>query len=375
MPGVADILRRHGEEYLKRYAKKMLPSHKRAIQAILSCRTEAMGGQVWRCSSCASFVYSYHSCRHRACPKCQGKQTDQWYAAREKELANAACFHLVFTVPKQLRRMFRSNQRVLYTVLMKAAIEATQELARDGHYLGGEIAVLAVLHTWTRVLAYHPHVHLLVPAIGLNADGQLVRARQSFFLPVKALSKLFRGKLRAMAEQELGKRLPWVEQQEWVVYCKPAASRGRRVLRYLSRYMFRQAITNSRILHLGDDGSVTFKYKDGTTGQWKQMTIPAVEFLRRYLQHVLPKGLHKVRYAGLWHPLRREQLQRMNELADAEASQNDGESPAPTAKQAPRPLRCAKCGCTKLIHLGELRRGQLFEISPKRPPPPQVRAA
>ena len=375
MPEVADILRRHGEEYLKRYSKQMLPSHKRAIQAILSCRTEALGGQVWRCSSCASSVYSFHSCRNRACPKCQGEQTDQWYEAREKEIANVACFHLVFTIPQELRLIFRSNQRALYTALMKAAIEATQELARDGHYLGGEIAVLAVLHTWTRTLEYHPHIHILVPAIGLDADDQLVRARKTYFLPFEALSKMFRGKLRAMAEESLGKRLPWVKKKEWVVHCKPAASNGRQVLRYLSRYMFRQAITNNRILDLGDDGSVTFSYKDGKTGQWRKMTLSALEFLRRYLQHVLPKGLHKVRYAGLWHPSRREKLQRMNGLAENESASGDGLPYKPTEKKPKRPLRCTECGCTKLFHLGELRPGRAIDIYPKRPPPPQVRAA
>ena len=144
MPKVADILRRHGQEYLRRFGDRVLPSHRRAIHDILSCRTEAMGGQVWKCPTCQTYEFRFHSCRNRACPGCQGEQTDKWFAAREKEMVNAPCFHLVFTIPEELRRIFRSNQRLMYSVLMKAAIEATQQLARDPHFLGGEIAVLAV---------------------------------------------------------------------------------------------------------------------------------------------------------------------------------------------------------------------------------------
>ena len=368
MPEVADILRRHGQEYLRRYGDRILPSHRRAIHDIVSCRTGAMGGPMWKCTSCGTYEYHFHTCKNRACPGCQREQTDTWFSAREKEMVNTICFHLVFTIPEELRRIFRSNQRALYAVLMKAAIEATQELARDSHYLGGEIAVLAVLHTWTRTLGYHPHIHLLVPAAGLNDNGELVRARDNFFVPVSALSRLFRGKLRALAEETLGKRLPWVPEKEWVVHCKPTAKNGKRVLRYLARYMFRQGITNSRILK-HDGKSVTFKYKDGKTGIWKEMTLPAMEFIRRFLQHVLPRGLHKVRYAGLWHPSRREKLQHLQQLVDDEANRPDDQIPEMNTQKPRPPLKCCKCGCEKLIYLGRFRRGQGKLFSPNRPPP------
>ena len=369
MPGVADILRRHGQEYLSRFGDRILPSHRRAIHDIVSCRTGAMGGQVWKCSSCGTYEYRFHSCRNRACPGCQGEQTDKWFAAREKEMVNTTYFHLVFTIPEELRRIFRSNQRLLYGVLMKAAIEATQELARDSHFLGGEIAVLAVLHTWTRTLVYHPHIHILVPAVGLDANDELVRARDNFFLPVPALSRLFRGKLRTLAEEALGERLPWVKEKEWVVHCKPTVKNGKGVLRYLARYMFRQGITNSRILIHHDDGSVTFKYKDGKTGVWKQMTLPAMEFIRRFLQHVLPRGLHKVRYAGLWHPSRRERLQRLKQLAENESNRPNELCHKTSMKRNIPSLKCPKCGCEELVHLGRFRRGQGQFFPSSRPPP------
>ena len=368
MPKVADILRRHGQEYLRRFGDRVLPSHRRAIHDILSCRTEAMGGQVWKCPTCQTYEFRFHSCRNRACPGCQGEQTDKWFAAREKEMVNAPCFHLVFTIPEELRRIFRSNQRLMYSVLMKAAIEATQQLARDPHFLGGEIAVLAVLHTWTRTLVYHPHIHLLVPAFGLDANGDWVRAKNQFFLPVKALSRIFRGKLRSMAEEALGERLPWFK-KDWVVYCKQTAKNGKGVLRYLARYMFRQGITNSRILVHHDDGSVTFKYKEGKTGDWKQMTLPAMEFIRRFLQHVLPRGLHKVRYAGLWHPSRREKLHLLQQLAEDESDTPNQLCHDAGTKTNVTPLKCSNCGCRDLVHLGRFQRNEEWFLPSARPPP------
>ena len=201
MPEVADILRRHGAQYLKRHGSRVLPSHRRAIRAILACRTAAMGGELYGCPDCDDFVYRYHSCRHRACPKCHSQQTRNWLEARRKELIDVPYFHIVFTVPSQLRRLIRSNQRILYAVLMRAAFHALQELAWDPKFLGGRIGALCVLHTWTRTLGHHPHVHILVPAVGLDRDGRACAARQSFLVPTRALSKIFAAKFIAMARK------------------------------------------------------------------------------------------------------------------------------------------------------------------------------
>jgi hypothetical protein len=295
MPEVAEILRRYGDEYLKRF-DRVLPSHRRAIRDIVTCRTAALGGEVWRCPGCDELVYRYHSCRNRACPKCHRAQTESWLQARSGELVEAPYFHVVFTVPEELRRVIRSHQRVLYDVLTKAAAQALQELAGDRRYCGGEIAALAVLHTATRALEYHPHVHVLVPGVGLGPSGELCRARQGFFVPVRALSKLFAGKLLSMARKALASDvvLPRVR-HKWVVYCKPAVQGADRVLEYLGRYVFRHPLSNRHIVGV-DEGVVSFRYRANHDHEWRTMGLAVDEFLRRFLQHVLPQGLHKIRY-------------------------------------------------------------------------------
>jgi hypothetical protein len=304
MPGVADVVRRFGPAYLARYGAALLPSHRRALRDLAACRTAALGGHVTQCDHCGAEHFVYHSCRNRSCPTCHGATTAAWLAAREAELLPVPYFHVVFTLPSELRAIVRAHQRPLLAALMTAAAESLQALAADRRYVGGTLGILAVLHTWTRALVYHPHVHCLVPGGALASDGTTWRpARGHFLVPVRALAVGFRARFLAL----LKARCPDVVvpaglwRRPWVVYCKPTVQGSARVLRYLARYVHRVAITDARILAVTPE-QVTFRYTDGQTHRWRTMTLSGEEFLRRFLQHVLPRGFHKVRYYGLWRP-------------------------------------------------------------------------
>lgn len=313
---VADIFRRYGDEYLRKFGDKMLPSQRRAFNDILSCRTQAMGGHVFKCDKCDYRHYSYHSCKNRSCPKCHGNDTAQWLEFRSEELLDVEYYHVVFTLPQQLQGIVRLHQKKFYGILMKSAAHAVIKLAADPHYVGGLIGVMCVLHTWSRTLVYHPHVHCLVPAGGISADKtEWKPARNNYLVPVKALSQVFRGMFIDMARKELPElELPAsIWQKDWVVYCKPTVHGADKVLNYLGRYVHRVAITNSRITSI-DHGKVTFRYNDSKSHKCKTMTLEANEFIRRFLQHVLPKGVHKIRYYGLWSPANRLHLHKMQTL-------------------------------------------------------------
>jgi len=368
MVELADIVKAHGDDYLSTFGDRMLPSHKRALSSILHCRTETMGGHLAQCEECGHQHYSYHSCKDRSCPKCHGNDTSRWLEQRQAELLPVRYFHLVFTLPKELREIVRKNQKTLYTILMQAATEALMAIGLDAGHVGGKLGILAVLHTWTRALEHHPHVHLLVPAGGLDKDGIWRQARKKEFLvPVRALSRGFRGRFMAQAQKALPditfpKEL-W--DKEWVVFCKPAFNRTRKVLRYLGRYVHRIAITNNRILAL-KDGMVSFRYQNSDTKEWKTMQLPANEFLRRFLQHVLPHGFHKVRYYGLWSPRNRISLKRL-QLLLAERERRKDEKSADTPPPPKPERRCPCCEEGIMIIIGWL---------PKKPrSPPQGRVA
>jgi hypothetical protein len=309
---VADVFRRFAPGYLTAHGASLLPSHGRAIADILACRTEALGGHLWRCDRCGAEMFSYHSCKNRSCPKCHTDQTARWLESRKIELLPASYFHITITVPEELRDVLRANQKDGYAALMKAAGEAIIELARDRRYAGGTVGVLAVLHTWTQQLLYHPHVHCLVTGGGVSGDGQHWHpARNGFLVPLRALAKLVRGKLRAALRKRLpGLILPGAAwSKPWVVHCTAWGEGEEAVLRYLARYVFRVAIANSRIAGLDETG-VSIRHKHRKSNRWRTLRLSGHEFMRRFLQHVLPKGLHKVRYYGLWHPARREQAAR-----------------------------------------------------------------
>lgn len=313
---LAEVVRKHGPKYLEMFGDRMPNNHKRALNAIAACRTEEMGGHLEECDQqCGHIDYRYHSCKHGSCPKCHGADTKRWLEKREAELLPVPYFHLVFTLPAELREIVRQNQQLLYTILIEAVIAAMTKLGLDRKFLGGQLGMMTVLHTWTRAKEYHPHLHLLVPGGCLDKNGVWRPAKKKYLVPVKALSPIF----RAIFMKKARKALPGVTfpkevwDKDWVVFSRPTFTKTKKVLIYLSRYVHRTAIANNSIIaYTGEQ--VSFRYQDSATGAWKTMTLSAMEFLRRLLQHVLPKGFHKVRYFGFLHPGNKKTLCRLQLL-------------------------------------------------------------
>ena len=313
---LSEVVKKHGPEYLEKFGDRMPHNHKRALAAIAACRTEEMGGHLEECDNhCGNVRYSYHSCKNGSCPKCHGSDTKKWLEKREMQLLPVPYFHLVFTLPAELREIVRSNQKALYTVLFQSAIAALTKLSLDPKYIGGQLGILTVLHTWTRAKEYHPHLHLLVPAGGLDKYGIWHPARKKFLVPVKALSPIFRAIFMKQARNALPEEsFPQeVWNNNWVVFSRPTFKQAKKVLHYLGRYVYRVAIANNSIIAMEND-HVTFRYQNASTRQWKTMRLKAMEFLRRFLQHVLPKGFHKVRYYGFLHQSNKLTLQRLQLL-------------------------------------------------------------
>jgi hypothetical protein len=321
---VADIFRDHGPAWREANRGHVSLDQLKAMSAIERCRTAALGGHVARCENeaCGHTVIAYNSCRNRHCPKCQGAQSHRWLADREAELLPVPYFHVVYTLPSELRDIAYQNKRVVYDLLMKAAAETTLAIAADPKRLGARIGITAVLHTWGSALTHHPHVHMIVPGGGLSLDGaRWVTARSDFLVHVNVLARLFRGKMLAMlmqahragrlkffnthaglADKRAFKRfIAPLRHIKWVVYCKAPFAGPRQVLRYLSRYTHRVAISNRRLV-AADDGGIAFRWKDyriDDPARWKTMRLHPHEFIRRFLLHVLPKGLHRIRHYGL----------------------------------------------------------------------------
>ena len=257
---------------------------------------------------------SSHCCRNRACPKCHATQAREWLQERHAELLPCDYFHAVVTVPRELRAAFRRNQNLMYGLLMQVSAAAVKDLCARKRHLGALPGMLSVLHTWNGRLDYHPHVHLLITGGGITRDGQHWKpARGEFLVPVAVLSRMIAAQFRAALESEAPAIFAEVSadvwQREWVSFCKHYGQGNDAVLNYLSRYVFRTAITNARILDM-DQTHVTFRWKDRDANAWRTERLPGEEFLRRFLQHVLPRGFHKVRYYGLWHPSKRHQSDR-----------------------------------------------------------------
>ena len=351
---VADIVRLHGAAYREQPGVSLSSVQKRALRDIAACRTPFFGGHVHQCDHCQEKVFSYHSCGNRSCPKCHQRQTDCWIEKQRPHLLPCSFFLVTFTLPAELRPLARSHPKTIYGLLMKAAADALQKLANDPRYLGARIGALAVLHTWTRAMLLHPHVHMLVTAGGLSADGSWVDSKHPRFLvPVKALSVIFRAKFCAGLKKAelLGDVPPSLWKKHWVVHCQHAG-RGEKVLDYLGRYVFRIAIANSR-LESFDNGQVGFRYRDNRTQQIRHVTLPASEFLDRFLQHVLPRGVVKVRYYGIWSPSQRKQLESARTLLAAHPPAAASPMPEPAEKSdapVPSPIRCPFCSAG-VLHL------------------------
>lgn len=356
---VADILRAAGPETCARLA--VLPSQKRALQAILQCRTAALGGQVYGCEQCGALHYSYHSCGNRHCPKCHGQQTQRWLEQQRARLLPCPYYLLTFTLPSQLRPLARSHQKRLYGLLLNTAAASIQKLCADPQWLGAQPSLLGVLHTWTRAMLYHPHAHFLVSAGGLSADSQhwVPAKHPKFLVPVRALSVIFRAKIQsALKAAGLLQQVPArVWNQDWVVHAQHAGS-GQKVLDYLGRYVFRIAISQSRLECL-QDNHVVFRYRDNRTQQAQRVRLTLADFLQRFLQHVLPKGLAKVRHYGLDSSASGQR--HATAMALLQTDSNAPASPTPEASpqstvlpESEQFLRCPSCGTGKLVWLAQL---------------------
>ncbi len=318
---VADIFRDHGAAWRKANAGHVSLGQLKVMSAIERCRTAALGGHVARCEKCSHTVIAYNSCRNRHCPKCQGAAAKEWLAEREAELLPVPYFHVAFTLPGRIADIAHQNKTVIYNLLFKAAAEAALTIAADPQHLGARIGITAVLHTWGSAMTHHPHLHMIVPGGGISLDGsRWIACKPNFFLPVRVLSRLFRRLFLDMlvtAHKALaffgdhaalsGKKafaafLASLRKVEWVVYAKEPFGGPQAVLAYLSRYTHRVAISNRRLISVDATG-VTFKWNDyriDGPGRYKTMTLPTNEFIRRFLMHVLPKGLHRIRHYGLF---------------------------------------------------------------------------
>jgi hypothetical protein len=317
---VADIFRAFGPAYREVHGHEMPVRHLRAMRAIESCRSAELGGHVDQCDQCGALRISYNSCRNRHCPKCQSLEKERWLEARQRDLLPSYYFHLVFTLPEGLRPLALRNQKVVYNLLFQSVSETLTQLAKDPKHLGAEIGFMALLHTWSQTLIDHPHLHCLVPGGGLSPDRKRwVSSREDFFLPVKVLSTLFRGKfldglkkayeageltfvgqIEALKEASAFKQfLKNLYDQNWVVYCKPPLRNPEKVMDYLGRYTHRVALSNDRLVKI-EGSQVTFRWRDSADGnKIKWITLEAFEFIRRFLLHVLPDQFVKIRYYGI----------------------------------------------------------------------------
>lgn len=346
------------------------PAQRRALTAIRRCRTPELGGHVYRCTACAETSFGYHSCHHRACPRCGGADTAAWTARQEARLLPVPYFLVTFTVPEELRPAFAREPARMHAMLFRESAATLQQVAAVPRLLGAELGFVGVLHTWSRTLQLHPHVHYIVAGGGLSARGQWVSARQpDWLLPVAKLAAGFRARL----EETMRAELPGLQAAipagtwrcRWVVHCQPAGS-GANVVKYLARYVSRTAISDARIIS-ADDAAVTFRYTDSATQQKKLCTVSAAEFLRRYLQHVPPAGQHRVRYFGWLNPAARRRLRQVETLLG---------KPIIVAAPPPEPpkwhLRCPHCKAFALVVVGTLRRqdyrGQALPRQARAPP-------
>ena len=343
-PVIQDIFRQYGPAYLQKFGAKIPALHKKTLWAIINCRSKSLGGEVWFCGKCKEYHYSYHSCCNRHCVVCGNDDAGNWIENQHKNLLPFTYFLATFTMPEELRNLCRSNQKLFYNILFKASSEALKKLGKDEKYLGAEIGFTGILHSWTRALLYHPHVHYLIPGGGISKDGNKVRfSHDDFLMHVKPLSLIFKAKFRDLLKQQdpdiFNKIQPATWKGPWVVHIK-AVGDGQKALEYMGRYLFRVAISNNRIIKV-ENGNVTFRYTDYKTGKSKLVTLDALEFIRRFLQHVLPHNFMKVRYYGFLAAASRKKLAKLKKLLFVD-EQNTVETPARQADV--KLLLCPLCG-------------------------------
>lgn len=333
---LADIIWQHLPD-LMADGRTVLPSQEKALRQIAACRTPSLGGQKWQCRTCHQEHYSFHSCRNRHCPRCQQDRAQEWLSKQQSLLLPAPYFLVTVTVPKQLRLACYNHQRQLYHMLFQASAKALLILAQEKRHLGAEIGMLGVLHTWRRDLNYHPHIHFLIPGGGI-VNGRWKYCKADFLVPLTPLSLLIRRLFRdALKQTEFYNDVDaHVWRTDWVVHIKPVGD-GRAALKYLAPYIMRVALSNKNILSL-KDGIVTWRYKESNSKTWKTRSLPAVDFLRLFLRHVLPKGFVKVRYFGFLATKKRGALEVIKEQIGMRLTVKEPDNPKETI------MRCPACG-------------------------------
>ncbi len=313
MTKMQEIFNQGLEEYIN--SRKVIGHKQKVMKAIKNCKTEEMGAHKYVCDECGYEEIAYNSCRNRHCPNCQTGKKLQWIEARKDEVLNIKYYHVVFTIPSEIYSIAMQNQVKMYKILFKASAETLQELAKDKKYLGGEIGFFSILHTWGQNLMYHPHIHCVVTGGGLTNIGKWVEKEQDFFIPVKVMSKKFRGKLLNYMKKErldffgdnkelenpanFNNLISQMYKKDWIVYCKEPFKNADCVIQYLGRYTHRVAISNERIIKVEDE-NVTFKWRDyKDNNEMKEMTVSIQEFIRRFSMHILPPYFMKIRYYGI----------------------------------------------------------------------------
>lgn len=377
---VADIFRRHGPAYIQAHDGKIGRVERRVMSAIELCRTAELGGHVAGCRNCGTLRVAYNSCRNRHCPKCQGAIARDWLEARAGDLLPVPYFHLVFTLPAEIAAIAFQNKKVVYGILFKSAAETLRIIAADPRHLGAGIGLIAVFHSWGQTLSYHPHLHCIVPGGGPSPDGtRWIACRPGFFLPVRVLSRLFRrlflqalraafearqlqffGNIAELADpQNFARLLTSARSRDWVVYSKPPFGGPEQVLTYLSRYTHRVAIANSRLVSM-EGGKVTFRWRDYRHGRRpRRMTLDAGEFIRRFLLHTLPDGVHRIRHYGfLANGQRAARLAACRTLLAAGAPEAAIVRDTPAKTVAPTPPRICPCCGYPMVTFAVWYRGQ-----------------
>jgi hypothetical protein len=369
---LADIFRQYGPAYRAKYGDRMLPSHIKAMEDIESCRTQVMGGHVYACDACDQMIYTYHSCGNRHCPKCGSDRANNWRDKQLQKLLPIKYFLVTCTLPHSLNDIARSHQKLIYRLLFQTSAEALQTLALNPEWLGAEIGMVGALHTWDRSMAYHLHVHYLVPAGGIDPKtGEWKAAHPKFLVPGSALSTVFRAKFRDALNAEAPQIFAHVPSEtwskNWVVHCKPVGN-GKTALKYLTPYIYRVALSNRRLVSM-QNGEVIFRYKPHKKS-WTTIKLDAMSFISRFLQHVLPKGFQKLRYFGFLHPSAKKRFNNLKEQFQENTSQpNEPETEKSPEKpqtagnrHTPQePGVCPHCG-QPLRYIGKMPRCHPIEV-------------
>ncbi len=346
MGAINEIFRTYAPQYLRFYGNAIPSEHKKVIAAIINCKTDESGALVYECEECGQTHLLFRSCGNRHCPQCQYHKSRLWLERQLSRQLPGHHFMLTFTVPQEIRDFIRSHQRIAYAALFAASAEAMKMLAQDPRYIGGDMAgFFGVLHTWGRQLQYHPHIHYVVPGGALSTkDGRWHPSNPTFYLPVLALSPIFRAKFRdRMKEAGLFDRISAeVWQKEWNVNCQ-AVGDAEGSIKYLAPYVFRVAISDSRIIKV-ENGKVFVRYKKQKSNRWRTLVLGAMEFLRRFLQHVLPTGFMKVRYYGFLSPTANVSLDEVR--ARIELAYGFTVTTPKTETEPLPPMSCKQCGFT-----------------------------